>query len=157
MNNTHPASDAATQTHSVLIIDDSEEDRYLLKRYLKKTGLSLLVLEATNGQEALDLLTTTMEDLTKQHPALRAPIVIFLDINMPIMDGWEFVGELESDQHSIELEPMVVMMYSTASESEEKDKVHQYSKIKGYLVKGDSTVESIKQTILDSVTIDQPS
>lgn len=154
MNNTPSVENPAVPTYSVLIIDDSEEDRYLLRRYLKKTKLSLLVLEATNGQNALELLTTPLEELTKLYPELRAPLIIFLDINMPIMNGWEFVAELESDQHSIALSPTIVMMYSTASEDEEKDKVHEYPIVRGYLVKGDSTVESIRDTILASVIVE---
>ncbi len=155
MNDIKSADSANTHTYSVLIIDDSEEDRYLLKRYLKKTELSLLVLEATNGQEALELLTTPLDTLRKQHPSLRAPVIIFLDINMPIMNGWEFVSALEHNSQSIQLKPTVVMMYSTASEDEEKDKIHDYSSVKGYLVKGESTVESIKNTILETIVIDQ--
>jgi CheY-like chemotaxis protein len=40
--------------YSILIIDDSNEDRYLLKRYLNKCGLDVNIAEASNGEEALD-------------------------------------------------------------------------------------------------------
>ena len=56
-------------SYSILIIDDSEEDRYLLKRYLRKSGLEVTIAEAVNGEEALAFLTN-YEEYKQDFPAL---------------------------------------------------------------------------------------
>lgn len=133
----------------MLIVDDNAEDRYLLKRYLKKTGLSLLILEASSGQEALDLLTSPVETLAREYPTLGPPVILFLDINMPLMNGWEFVEALESRAEEVQLKPTVVMMCSTADADEEKRKADNYQAVAGYIVKGCLSPENLRQAILD--------
>jgi CheY-like chemotaxis protein len=67
----------------VLIIDDDAAIRYLTKRSLKeyKTSVTFVIDEATNGEEAMHYIST----------ASQLPDVILLDINMPVMDGFEFL------------------------------------------------------------------
>ncbi|MDU0457660.1 MAG: ATP-binding protein [Geobacteraceae bacterium] len=65
---------AAGETKRILLVDDSQENRVLLRLLLLK--LPLVLDEATNGQEALDLYEKNSYDL------------IFMDIQMPVMDGF---------------------------------------------------------------------
>ena len=134
----------------MLIVDDNAEDRYLLKRYLQKTDLSLVVLEASNGQEGIDLLCTPLNTLAQTHPELTPPVALFLDINMPIMNGWEFVEELDARESEIELKPTVVMMYSTSDAEDEIRKASNYPAVAGYIVKGESTPDLLKKAIIDA-------
>jgi two-component system chemotaxis response regulator CheY len=75
----------------VLIVDDSSVMRKIVGRSLRQAGLELQeVLEASNGSEALTM--------AREHPL----DLILSDINMPMMDGLEFVRQLranEGDQH----------------------------------------------------------
>jgi len=75
----------------VLIVDDSSVMRKIVGRSLRQAGLEILeVLEASNGSEALLLVKENSLDL------------VLSDINMPVMDGLEFVRQLrriESAQH----------------------------------------------------------
>ena len=75
----------------VLIVDDSSVMRKIVGRSLRQAGLEILqLLEASNGSEALMLVKENSLDL------------ILTDINMPLMDGLEFVRQLrrvESAQH----------------------------------------------------------
>jgi two-component system chemotaxis response regulator CheY len=75
----------------VLIVDDSSVMRKIVGRSLRQAGLEILeILEASNGSEALTLVKGNSLDL------------ILTDINMPLMDGLEFVRQLrhiESAQH----------------------------------------------------------
>ena len=71
---------------SVLIVDDNQIDRLVAKKNLEMSGAFSEIQVATNGQEAMDLL----DDFTKE-----LPDYILLDINMPIMDGWEFLSLFE--------------------------------------------------------------
>jgi DNA-binding response OmpR family regulator len=81
---------------SVLIIEDDEDVRETLAQILEDEGLSTLA--ARNGQEALDLLHTEGVN----------PSLILLDLMMPVMNGWEFRRQMESDA-SIPQTPVVVM------------------------------------------------
>lgn len=131
-----------------MIVDDSSDDRYLLKRYLQKTGLSLVILETDNGSEGIDTLLKSREELESQYPGIRAPVTLFLDINMPVMNGWEFLEELERQRDEIELKPTVVLMYSTSGSSHDKTKSTNYDAVENYIVKGDLTIEDLKQNII---------
>jgi two-component system chemotaxis response regulator CheY len=70
---------------SALIVDDSSVMRKIVERSLRQAGINLShVFEAGNGAEALGLLVETRVDL------------ILCDINMPVMDGLEFVKQLSA-------------------------------------------------------------
>lgn len=72
-----------------LIVDDSSVMRKIVERSLRQAGLHLgQVLEAANGAEALATLQTSAVDL------------ILCDINMPVMDGLEFVKQLSAVENA---------------------------------------------------------
>lgn len=69
--------------YNVMIVDDSKSMRHVIKKVLKISGLDLgKIIEAANGQEALDQLQNHWVDL------------ILSDIHMPVMDGIEFLRHL---------------------------------------------------------------
>lgn len=136
------------RTHTVLIVDDCAEDRFLLKRYLKKTNLSLVILESLNGQEAIDLLVQPMDELREEFPDINEPVTIFLDINMPIMDGWEFLTEMNKREDEITLKRTVIVMYSTSDAEYEKQKAKEFPAVVDYIVKGETTAENLRLAIL---------
>lgn len=73
----------------VLIVDDSSVMRKIVERTLRQAGIGIAqVLEAGNGAEALSVLNRTKVDL------------ILCDINMPVMDGLEFVKQLPTLQNA---------------------------------------------------------
>ncbi len=81
----------------VILIDDSTIVRGMLKKVLNLSGLRIQeILEAANGQEALQHLTKGSVDL------------IFLDINMPVMNGMEFMEIIRKDENLKNL-PVVVV------------------------------------------------
>lgn len=88
---------------SVLIVDDNQIDRLVAKKNLEMCGAFSDIQIATNGQEAIDLL----DDITKD-----APDYILLDINMPIMDGWEFLSLFEGFE-LMGKQPKVIMLSSS--------------------------------------------
>lgn len=69
----------------LLLVDDDEGMNYLHHRILEKSGLVRNVLVKNNGHEALKYLRDNEDSL---------PELIFFDINMPVMGGWDIVEEL---------------------------------------------------------------
>lgn len=86
-----------------LIVDDSSVMRKIVERSLRQAGLDLEVFEAANGAEALAVLADKRVDL------------ILSDINMPVMDGLEFVRQLQDTPHA--QGTPVVMITTEGSES----------------------------------------
>jgi CheY-like chemotaxis protein len=90
----------------VLNVDDDQEDREFFCEALREIDPSVICLTAGSGMEALSLLQ-------KQ---TRLPDYIFLDINMPMMDGKQCLKALKSIS---EYEAIPVIMYSTSTDSRE--------------------------------------
>ena len=83
--------------NTTFIIDDDPVFVLLFKRIMLKIGRFETVFNYENGQLALDAL---IEKSNKNEPF---PDIIFLDINMPIMNGWEFLSKLENQKFKNEL------------------------------------------------------
>ncbi|MES2731505.1 MAG: response regulator [Bacteroidota bacterium] len=88
---------------SLLLVDDNSFSRYASQLVIKKLGLAQEVMEATNGQEALDLLLTNLQS-GKAYPDM-----ILLDWQMPIMDGEAFLEALQLTQNWTLLERVVII------------------------------------------------
>jgi CheY-like chemotaxis protein len=95
-----------TQDMVVLSVDDDIDDLDLFREALKDVDKSIVCVSARSAQEALNILRD--EDLRPDH--------IFLDINMPVMNGREC---LEKIKENPKLENIPVVMYSTTSNSQE--------------------------------------
>lgn len=91
----------------ILIVDDDSEDRELFQEAISEVDPSFQCISAKDGREALRMLNNSLVAL---------PDFIFLDINMPIMNGRECLMELKS---SPRLRVIPVIMYSTTSDTRE--------------------------------------
>ncbi len=89
-----------------LLVDDDIDDSALFKNILHEASPSVSLQNAYNGKEALDILRS--EEIL--------PDAIFLDLNMPLMDGKECLAEIKSDD---ELKDIPVIMYTTSSHSKD--------------------------------------
>ena len=130
---------------SAHIIDDNEADRYILKRAIKDSGVAAKIFESCHGQEALDFLLdyeNNVERFNGDYP----PIINFLDINMPLLDGFAFLEKFSEARQSMEVYKSVVFMMYSSSESEiDRKKVEGYEFVCGYLTKGAFTPEDIRE------------
>ncbi|KAA1159415.1 response regulator [Pseudoalteromonas fuliginea] len=134
----------------ILIIDDNEVDRYILKRLIKEANLELTIFEKKDGQEALEFLEN-YEANRKEHPDGFPPILIFLDINMPRVNGIQFLDEFAKLRKVIEISSCVVMMFSSSEREEEKKIIMAHDFVKGYLVKGTFKAEDLKEKVLSVI------
>ncbi len=88
---------------SFLLTDDDTDDRELFAEALASIDPTIRCLFAEDGEAALNLLSQQQSE----HPD-----IIFLDINMPVMDGWEVLTRLKQNNKFLHIP---VMMYSTSS------------------------------------------
>ena len=91
-----------------LVIDDDTDDRELFTEALASVDPVIVCDQATDGAEALKRLTTK---------AIDQPDIIFLDINMPVMNGWQFLTRLKEDDV---YKHIPVIVYSTSSTQKDK-------------------------------------
>jgi len=77
-----------TQLNCILLIDDDEPTNFLNRLTLEQSGCTRHIRIARGGREALEYLQSCGGEKTDEYPR---PDLIFLDINMPAMDGWEFL------------------------------------------------------------------
>jgi CheY-like chemotaxis protein len=81
-----------------------------------------------NGQEAIDALVNLMEK------GERLPSIIFLDLNMPIKDGWGFLDDFVQIPHN-NREKVVVYVVSSSINPKDHDRAKQYEVVSNYMVK----------------------
>ncbi|RKS02395.1 MULTISPECIES: response regulator [unclassified Flavobacterium] len=122
------------------IIDDDDIYQFTTSLLLKKSDLVNKVIVFSNGLKAINFLKDEMGNIEN------IPDVLFLDINMPVMDGWEFLEEYLLIRPMM---PKTVVIYMVSSSVDEKDvlKAKSISALSGYLVKPISS-QNIMEVIL---------
>ncbi len=114
--------------YTVCLIDDDPIYQFTARKILESTELVKDVCSFVNGAEALAYFETLVRSGNKDFPD-----IIFLDINMPVLDGWEFLGSYEKMQLPVAPPPL----YMVSSSINEADIRHSASfrTVTGYLVK----------------------
>lgn len=136
--------------HSILIIDDNEDDRYLLKRMLDEISITGKVFEADNGKTGLDLLNDYQNNC-QQYPNDFPPDLIFLDINMPVLNGFGFLNQfsvLKEKYHSLSSS---IIMYTSSEHQDDKTKAFSYDFVKAYIPKMSITIDELKNKLLSLI------
>lgn len=118
-----------------MIVDDSEADQFLAKLIIEGFDPDIEILQAYDGQEALEIL----KDLPKQ------PDVIFLDINMPRMNGHEFLAEYDT----WDVKSQIIIMLTSSSQEQDKEKSLAHKCVKQYFEKPLDSVSL--ETLRDSL------
>jgi CheY-like chemotaxis protein len=109
--------------NTILLVEDDELDIISVQRTLKKLDTAYELHTAYNGKEALDMLTRPDKNIT--------PDVILLDLNMPKMNGIEFLKVIRNDA---KLSGIKVFIMTTSAETIDRITTEQLG-ISGYIIK----------------------
>jgi len=110
---------------NLLVIDDDDINIFIIKKIVEKTGYNVDMTAKTNGQLAIDYLKEIID--TPNFPNL-----ILIDINMPILNGWEFIEayELLGNTHKVDM-----YMLSSSVYENDIEKAKSYKTVKGFISK----------------------
>lgn len=127
--NIHLNSMSAQHPLRILLVDDDRIFRFTTKKLLATCGLPVEVIEQPNGQEALNYL----KEHNQEESGL--PDLIFLDLNMPVMNGQEFLAEISKVNVTFK-KPLPVCIVSSSLDHQDVAIVAQFENIVcDYLVK----------------------
>ncbi len=115
----------------ILLVDDDPDDNFIHKRLINKAGLANQVSVAENGLEALEYLRKLGTD--DDQPYCR-PQMIFLDINMPKMDGWGFLEAYDQLDERLKAD-VVVAMLTTSLNPDDYNRAMSSRDVRAYKTK----------------------
>lgn len=118
-------------SHTLMFIDDDEHFVYLLKRLTRKIGSVQNVMTAAHGESAIEILRQLLAEKTG------VPTIIFVDVNMPVMNGHEFLKAFQalSVEHP-ELKSIVhIVMLTSSNDQRDRDLAMGTGIVSDYLVK----------------------
>jgi len=113
----------------ILLVDDDETTNYVNKRLLTQLNVAKEIKIMTNGQEAL----TYLKDVAAGKGEI-TPDLIFLDIKMPIMDGFSFLDAFENQDMGSE-KPIIIMMLTSSASFYDLERLKNYKKVKKHISK----------------------
>ncbi len=115
--------------NSVLLIEDDPVTVIVCDRITKSTGFSKSFNYVENGLEGINYIKRMADE---ENAGL--PDVIFLDLNMPVMDGWEFLDRFKEIEHLFPYQPAVYIL-SSSVDAEDQHRALAYPIVKNFLSK----------------------
>ncbi|WP_423998530.1 response regulator [Maribacter sp. IgM3_T14_3] len=131
---------------NILLVDDDELYLYLMEKTIHQISKELVVTTFTDGEQAVEYISKCTEE------QVELPEVIFLDINMPFLDGWGFLNEFKKLKPKIINNINIYMVSSSMRESDVK-RASSFEELTGYVVKPvnkDQLAEIFKKIYLEN-------
>ena len=125
--------------HNLLLADDDNDDCTFFKEALEDLPISANLLTVHDGVQLMNFLSTKADTL---------PDVLFLDLNMPLKNGFECLSEIKSSR---EFENVPVIIFSTSLNIEVVDLLYQ--KGAHYYIRKPGEYDKLKKVILEAVTL----
>ncbi|WP_035672089.1 response regulator [Flavobacterium sp. 83] len=120
----------------IWVVDDDAIYQIIVNKIILRSEMFSTIFSFKNGKDAIDALRNTIENTGE------FPDIILLDINMPIMDGWEFMEEMELIKSQLN-KKINIYIVSSSIAIEDKNKTKTYPDILGYLSKPITTDDLI--------------
>lgn len=131
-------------SHSICVIDDDHIYRLIIKKVIEHSGLFGSEYYYTNAVDALEHLKI---------PGVVLPSLILLDINMPVMDGWQFLENLIEARPNLKDETKIFIVTSSIARSDML-KANSYKEVNGFVSKPVS-VSKLKELASDFLKSDE--
>jgi len=125
------------------IIDDDQIYQLVMRRTIEQSGAIESILQFYDGEEAINYFKQ------KYNSSEGLPDLILLDINMPFMDGWQFLDEFVKIPFKSDYKKTIFII-SSSSTSEDLNKAKKYNVVSGYHVK--PITKDKFEEILQSIT-----
>ena len=122
---------------TILLVDDDPIANFINKRLLEKMQIAKEVKVLLNGEEAIDYVKEVIEN------SLSLPEYIFLDINMPVMDGFEFIANFRA--LNISQQKTTIIVLSTSTHSTDKKRMEDSGV--NYFLNKPLTEGKVKETL----------
>jgi CheY-like chemotaxis protein len=132
----------------ILCVDDDPITLMLCKMVIAKSSFASEIITAQNGEEALnyfdDLKLNNLGAEIKKYPSL-----VFLDLNMPVMDGWEFLDHFSKEEYTSAFKNTKVIVLSSTIDPNDIEKSKTYSMVLDFLSKPitKEIVENLKERL----------
>lgn len=118
---------------SILFVDDDPITLMLCKMVIKKASFSNEITTSKNGEEALQYFNT-LKEINANDESKKQPQLIFLDLNMPVMGGWEFLESFSTSEYA-EYNKTKVIILSSTIDPEDLEKSKKYPMVIDFLSK----------------------
>ncbi|MCZ6519935.1 MAG: response regulator [Bacteroidetes bacterium] len=113
---------------TICLVDDDEVYHYIMERTISRNKLAKTILKFMDGETAINFFNQNLANQSK------LPELILLDLNMPVMDGWEFLQEFLIIQPQLKKKVTIYLVTSSVNETD-IEKAQNFQIISGYLVK----------------------
>ena len=114
---------------TVLLIDDDEINNMICTKIISKNDFATNVVACSSARQGLKYLQDALADGAKP-----LPTVIFLDINMPVMNGWDFLDQYKQ-MPGLADKGIVLIMLSSSSSSNDLNRAQGYPQVSDYITK----------------------
>jgi len=115
---------------SVCVIDDDMVYQFLAKEEIEYTNMVEKIMFFNNGDNAIQFIRQTLEN----NKASDLPDIIFLDINMPVMDGWEFLEAYAAIKPRVH-KNIIIYVVSSSTDMRDLDRAKAINEVSDYIIK----------------------